>query len=100
MICSRGGFPQLQHLVLDSLENLKRWVAVAGTMPRLRSLKIYGCRKLALLPEGLQHMTALKDLTLLNRNCRPAPLADRRRTVHWDGQEEEQLNGPRMTTKP
>ncbi|CAA6670776.1 unnamed protein product [Spirodela intermedia] len=68
MICSRGGFPQLQFLLLSMNElersNLKRWVAEAGTMLRLRSLKIYGCRKLALLPEGLQHMTALKDLTL------------------------------------
>ncbi|CAA6674635.1 unnamed protein product [Spirodela intermedia] len=55
MLCSRGGFPQLEE-----------WVIEAGAMPRLRSLKIYDCTKLEMLPEGLRRMAALKDLTLLN----------------------------------
>lgn len=33
-------------------------------MSSVRSLKIYNCKKLAMLPEELQHMAALKDLTL------------------------------------
>ncbi|CAA7407862.1 unnamed protein product [Spirodela intermedia] len=64
MICSSSGFPQLQFLVLDSLDELERWVIEAGAMSRLRSLKIYNCRRLAMLPDELQHMTGLKDLTL------------------------------------
>ncbi|CAA6670775.1 unnamed protein product [Spirodela intermedia] len=64
MICPRGGFPLLQSLELHSLAELESWVAEAGAMSHLRSLKIFSCRKLAMLPEGLQHMVALKDLTL------------------------------------
>ncbi|CAA6670767.1 unnamed protein product [Spirodela intermedia] len=64
MICSPGGFSQLQCLVLNSLAELERWVAEAGAMSRLRSLTISRCRKLVMLPEGLQDMTDLKDLTL------------------------------------
>ncbi|CAA7400526.1 unnamed protein product [Spirodela intermedia] len=63
MICSRGGFPQLESLVLDSLSPLERWVAEAGAMPRLRSLFI-SCKTLKMLPEGLQDMAALKRLVL------------------------------------
>ncbi|CAA7407865.1 unnamed protein product [Spirodela intermedia] len=63
MICSRGGFPQLQFLALAALE-LESLVVEAGAMSRLRSLKIYGCKKLVMLPEGLQYMTALKHLAL------------------------------------
>ncbi|CAA7400479.1 unnamed protein product [Spirodela intermedia] len=66
MICSPGGFPKLESLVLNSLKKLERWVIEAGAMPRLRSLEIYGCTKLAMLPEGLQQMAALKELVLWN----------------------------------
>ncbi|CAA7400483.1 unnamed protein product [Spirodela intermedia] len=66
MLCSGGGFPQLESLIIDSLHKLERWVIEAGAMPRLRSLKIYDCTKLEMLPEGLRRMAALKDLTLLN----------------------------------
>ncbi|CAA7400534.1 unnamed protein product [Spirodela intermedia] len=64
MICSRGGFPKLESLELFALKKLERWVIEAGAMPRLRSLEIYGCTKLAMLPEGLQQMTALNELYL------------------------------------
>ncbi|CAA6673879.1 unnamed protein product [Spirodela intermedia] len=66
MLCSRGGFPKLESLVLSELTELERWVIEAGTMPRLRSLKIDNCEKLAVLPEGLERMVALKDLVLLD----------------------------------
>ncbi|CAA7397530.1 unnamed protein product [Spirodela intermedia] len=66
MICSRGGFPKLESLVLNELDELERWVIEAGAMPHLRRLMIVRCEKLAMLPEGLQHMAALKELVLWN----------------------------------
>lgn len=93
MICSRGGFPSLQSLVFDSLDELERWVAEAGAMPRLRTLKIYGCTRLGMLPQGLQHMAALKDLTLLNM---PGGLCSRARPV--DGEDRPKIRHvPSMT---
>ncbi|CAA7400530.1 unnamed protein product [Spirodela intermedia] len=65
MICSRGGFPKLESLVLNGLHELERWVIEAGAMPRLRKLEIISCTKLAMLPKGLQQMAALKELVLL-----------------------------------
>lgn len=73
MICSRGGFPQLQSLALVALE-LESLVVEDGAMSHLRSLRILGCKKLAMLPEGLQQMTALKDLFL---NYMPANFCSR-----------------------
>ncbi|CAA6664010.1 unnamed protein product [Spirodela intermedia] len=64
MNCSAGGFPELESLELDSLFALEEWVIEAGAMPRLWSLKINNCKELRMLPEGLKHMAALKDLVL------------------------------------
>ncbi|CAA7400491.1 unnamed protein product [Spirodela intermedia] len=75
MICSRGGFPKLESLVLNTLDELERWVIEAGAMPRLRRLEITYCRKLAMLPEGLQQMAALKELVLWNMTCYQAALS-------------------------
>ncbi|CAA6673883.1 unnamed protein product [Spirodela intermedia] len=65
MICSRGGFPKLESLVLE-LDELERWVIEARAMPRLRNLEIFDCKRLAMLPKGLQQMAALKELVLWN----------------------------------
>ncbi|CAA6670765.1 unnamed protein product [Spirodela intermedia] len=69
--------PNLTELTLWTLENLRELTylylgllsykgneMICWSHVSLRSLKIYSCKKLAMLPEGLQHMAALKDLYL------------------------------------
>ncbi|KAJ4776816.1 Disease resistance protein (CC-NBS-LRR class) family protein [Rhynchospora pubera] len=65
MICSEVGFPQLLRLVLKKLEKLEDWEVGNGAMKRLRSLVIEGCRKLKMLPEGLQQINSLKEIKLI-----------------------------------
>ncbi|XP_038977919.1 probable disease resistance RPP8-like protein 2 [Phoenix dactylifera] len=74
MLCSAGGFPRLQHLILESLPNLEEWRVEAGAMPSLTHLTIWNCKKLKMLPEGLQHVTTLRELKL---NLMPREFNDR-----------------------
>lgn len=64
MVCSAGGFPQLQKLELFGLVELEEWIIEEGSMPVLHTLQIDGCKKLNKLPDGLQLITSLKKLTL------------------------------------
>ncbi|KAH0903486.1 hypothetical protein HID58_042989, partial [Brassica napus] len=64
MVCSAGGFPQLQKLELFGLVELEEWIIEEGSMPLLHTLQIDGCKKLNKLPDGLQLITSLKKLTL------------------------------------
>uniref|UniRef100_A0A0D2ZZV5 NB-ARC domain-containing protein n=1 Tax=Brassica oleracea var. oleracea TaxID=109376 RepID=A0A0D2ZZV5_BRAOL len=54
MVCSRGGFPQLQNLEFDGLEEWEEWIVEEGSMPLLHSLWIDSCPKLKELPDGLR----------------------------------------------
>ncbi|XP_058114689.1 probable disease resistance RPP8-like protein 2 [Magnolia sinica] len=65
MVCSAQGFPRLEHLNVDCLRDLEEWRVEEGAMPRLLHLLIDQCEQLKKLPEGLQHVTALRELTLL-----------------------------------
>ncbi|XP_027096850.2 putative disease resistance protein At1g50180 [Coffea arabica] len=65
MICHSGGFPELKHLKLDDLGNLKQWMVEVGAMPNLSSLCIEGCRELEMIPDGLRCLTTLKEVTLV-----------------------------------
>ncbi|WZZ86691.1 hypothetical protein YC2023_115270 [Brassica napus] len=82
MVCSMGGFPQLQKLSMtklkewemwiveegsmplllfldiDCCERLEEWILEEGSMPILRILDIICCDKLE-LPDGLQFITSL-----------------------------------------
>ncbi|XP_073104125.1 disease resistance RPP8-like protein 3 isoform X2 [Elaeis guineensis] len=69
MSCSAGGFPRLQHLILSCLNDLEEWRVGVGAMPCLTHLTIDGCRKLKMLPEGLQHVTTLRELKLIEMYC-------------------------------
>ncbi|KAF3537390.1 hypothetical protein F2Q69_00025156 [Brassica cretica] len=62
MVCSRGGFPQLQTLEFDGLKEWEEWIVEEGSMPLLHSLEIDSCPKLKELPDGLRFITSLKSL--------------------------------------
>ncbi|KAJ3672621.1 hypothetical protein LUZ60_007342 [Juncus effusus] len=65
MVCSPMGFPLLTRLVIKKLEKLEEWKVAFGAMKRLGSLTIEGCRRLKMLPEGLQHINSLKEMKLI-----------------------------------
>ncbi|KAL1214511.1 putative disease resistance protein [Cardamine amara subsp. amara] len=88
MVCSVGGFPQLQKLWLWGLEEWEEWIVEEGSMPLLHTLSIWNCEKweewiveegsmpllhtleigychkLKELPDGLRFITSLKELII------------------------------------
>ncbi|CAG7895931.1 unnamed protein product [Brassica rapa] len=62
MVCSRGGFPQLQNLDFYRLEEWEEWIIEEGSMPLLHTLVFWDCPKLKELPDGLRFITSLKNL--------------------------------------
>ncbi|KAK9911133.1 hypothetical protein M0R45_035056 [Rubus argutus] len=64
MVFSQGGFPHLETLSLIGLDSLKEWRVEKGAMPRLARLRIQGCWELKEVPEGVQDITSLKELTI------------------------------------
>ncbi|CAL9238251.1 unnamed protein product, partial [Arabidopsis halleri] len=64
MVCSGGGFPQLEKLDINRLYNWEKWIVEEGSMPLLHTLSINRCRKLKELPDALQFIYSLKDLQL------------------------------------
>ncbi|KAJ4887865.1 Disease resistance protein (NBS class) family [Raphanus sativus] len=63
MVCSNGGFPQLQKLRFDGLYEWEEWIVEEGSMPLLHTLDIHYCPKLKELPDRLRFITSLKKLT-------------------------------------
>ncbi|VVA35775.1 PREDICTED: disease resistance, partial [Prunus dulcis] len=63
LVCSEGGFPFLEFLSLALVE-FKEWKVEKGAMPSLCRLHIEHCLYLKALPDGLQHITTLKELTI------------------------------------
>ncbi|XP_019704027.1 putative disease resistance RPP13-like protein 3 isoform X2 [Elaeis guineensis] len=82
MSCSAGGFPRLQHLILEGLHHLEEWRVGVGAMPCLTHLTIDGCWKLKMLPEGLECVTTLRELKLIEM---PRAFNDRVRNEEEDG---------------
>ncbi|KAF2564431.1 hypothetical protein F2Q70_00018767 [Brassica cretica] len=66
MVCSRGGFPQLQKLQFSGLEEWEEWIVEEGSMPLLHTLTINSCLKLKELPDGLRFITSLKNLEFVD----------------------------------
>jgi hypothetical protein len=66
MSCSAQGFPRLQELKLDRF-SIKEWRMEEGTMPKLSHLKLWLCKKMRKLPEGLLHLPSLKNLKLISK---------------------------------
>lgn len=68
MVCSDGGFPQLQKLDLCGLEEWEEWIVEEGSMPRLHKLTIRNDPKLKELPDGLKFITSLKEVHVILNN--------------------------------
>lgn len=60
MVCSPGGFEKLQVLELDLLDALEEWRVENPAMAKLRCLVIRLCKRLRMLPQGLQHLGELQ----------------------------------------
>ena len=60
MVCSSGGFPQLQVLKLWKLEQLEEWNVDEGAMEALWDIDIRSCKRLKMLPVVLQHRALLE----------------------------------------
>ncbi|XP_058112017.1 disease resistance protein RPP8-like [Magnolia sinica] len=65
MVCSVGGFPMLNVLNIHMGE-MEEWRVEEGAMPNLRCLEIEDCKRLKMLPDGLQHVTTLQELKLVD----------------------------------
>ncbi|XP_021287192.1 putative disease resistance protein At1g50180 [Herrania umbratica] len=64
MVCSSGGFPQLQFLKLSFLYSVGGWRIQEGAMAKLKELHIVECKRLRIVPRGLWPVTTLSNLKL------------------------------------
>ncbi|EOA33603.1 hypothetical protein CARUB_v10019755mg [Capsella rubella] len=64
MVCSGGGFPRLQNLMLCGIEECEEWIVEEGSMPLLHYLFISCCPKFKEVPDGLRFITSLKELNI------------------------------------
>ncbi|XP_010511026.1 PREDICTED: probable disease resistance protein At1g59620 [Camelina sativa] len=64
MVCSSGGFLQLQKLILKELSQLVEWIVEERSMALLRTMTIRHCESLKELPDGLRFITSLKELSI------------------------------------
>ncbi|PRQ57187.1 putative P-loop containing nucleoside triphosphate hydrolase, leucine-rich repeat domain, L [Rosa chinensis] len=64
LVFSQEGFPHLEFLTLYGLYDLKEWRVKKEAMPRLQRLRIEWCKQLQAVPDGLQEITTLKELTI------------------------------------
>ncbi|XP_043707670.1 putative disease resistance protein At1g50180 isoform X2 [Telopea speciosissima] len=65
LVCSTGGFRELQELELIELTELEEWRVEEGAMSSIKRVKLFACLCLKMLPEGFQYMTTLKELELI-----------------------------------
>ncbi|KAM1556737.1 hypothetical protein ACFX15_039688 [Malus domestica] len=65
VVVSEEGYPNLEFLSLGGMEELKSWSIEKGGMPNLCRLSIIECLELRAVPEGLQHVSTLKELTII-----------------------------------
>ncbi|XP_062083753.1 putative disease resistance protein At1g50180 [Humulus lupulus] len=64
MVCSKGGFPELESLSMNVLDDLEEWKVEEGALSSLRSLEITDCRRLRRVPDGLRYITTLKEMKI------------------------------------
>lgn len=63
--CNSSGYPKIKKLVLHQMENLERVHLAKGAMPMLRGLLI-SCFELETVPLGIEHLTDMQELQLLD----------------------------------
>uniref|UniRef100_A0A1D1ZG16 Disease resistance protein RPP8 n=1 Tax=Anthurium amnicola TaxID=1678845 RepID=A0A1D1ZG16_9ARAE len=63
LVCSVGGFPQLQKLEISWLP-IRSWTVEDGAMPCLKNLDISYCHQLDMLPEGMKHIKTLQTMKI------------------------------------
>ncbi|KAK9944168.1 hypothetical protein M0R45_009746 [Rubus argutus] len=61
----RSGFPKLKELFLLNFSRLSVIIIEQGAMPALTTLDIWECMELKQLPQGIEHLTNLKQSTFL-----------------------------------
>ncbi|KAI3903025.1 hypothetical protein MKW92_033727 [Papaver armeniacum] len=66
MVCSEGGFVSLQTLEIFFSEHLEEWIIEEGALNSLVDLEIHECRRLAMIPDGLEQLSTLKVLKVTN----------------------------------
>ncbi|KAL0388386.1 UNVERIFIED_CONTAM: Disease resistance protein RPP8 [Sesamum radiatum] len=64
--CASQGFPRLRILEILGLNSLEDWTIEEGAMPNLYALKIDECSKLKMVPGGIKHIAALRELVIAN----------------------------------
>ncbi|PQQ09109.1 putative disease resistance RPP8-like protein 2 [Prunus yedoensis var. nudiflora] len=64
LVCSRKGFPSLEVLYLSGLSELSYWRVFEGAMPSLCRLYIENWLTLVEVPDGLQYVSTLKEITI------------------------------------
>ncbi|KAK9931203.1 hypothetical protein M0R45_018490 [Rubus argutus] len=64
LVFSNGSLPRLQFLKLVGLGGIREWRLEEGAMPSLCQLLIDNCRGLSRVPDGVRHLTTLKELTI------------------------------------
>ena len=69
MICSSGGFLQLESLELYRLNKLEELTVEEGAMSSLKTLEILNCDEMKKLPHGLLQLTNLEELSLEGLSC-------------------------------
>ncbi|RWR84844.1 disease resistance protein RPM1-like protein [Cinnamomum micranthum f. kanehirae] len=60
-----GCFPRLKELYLSELRNLNHVRIEQGAMPSIKKLSFHQCVGLTTLPEGIEHLSGLRELRLM-----------------------------------
>ncbi|KAK1256552.1 putative disease resistance protein [Acorus gramineus] len=60
----KGDFPQLQVLKLYGVSIIQEWTVDDGALPQLQRLHIDCSPDLKMLPDGLRHISTLRQLSL------------------------------------
>ncbi|GMN52874.1 hypothetical protein TIFTF001_022011 [Ficus carica] len=64
LVFSDGGFPKLEILGLESFYGFVEWEVEEGAMPNLKKLDMVFVPQLRMIPEGLKHVTTLRELNV------------------------------------
>ncbi|XP_058082325.1 disease resistance protein RPM1-like [Magnolia sinica] len=83
--CFRNGwFPKLKRLYFLHLTQLNQVVIEKGALPSIEELDLFGCSELKTLPEGIEYLTGLQKLCLIDM-----PVELTKRLQLEDGSEED-----------